>query len=122
MVLAGFNSCFNNDPLNKAGLIYPDCIAGAANTLRRRAYRNRPSLAVWHHSAHGSPVVTDYMDAETLQNLIDAGFSIGFHGHQHKPRFIDEHFRFGAGRKITVISAGTLCGGPRALPSGQSRS
>jgi hypothetical protein len=52
---------------------------------------------------------------------MDSGFSIGCHGHQHKPQFIDETFRFGAERKITVLSAGTLCGGPTSLPAGHPR-
>jgi hypothetical protein len=52
----------------------------------------------------------DYMDPGILQNLIDGGFSLGFHGHQHRPQFLDTRFRYGGDRRITVISAGTLCG------------
>ena len=51
------------------------------------------------------------MDPDIVQNLIDGGFSLGFHGHQHKPQFLDTRFRHGPDRRITVISAGTLCGG-----------
>jgi hypothetical protein len=61
------------------------------------------------------------MDADTLQVLIDDGFSLGFHGHQHKPQFIEERYQFGTDRKITVVSAGTLCAGPPELPTGQAR-
>ena len=50
------------------------------------------------------------MDPDTVQNFIDAGFSLGFHGHQHRPQFLDTRFRHGPNRKISVISAGTLCG------------
>jgi hypothetical protein len=35
---------------------------------------------------------------------------------------MDEKFKFGSGRKITVLSAGTLCGGMRSLPHGSDRS
>src|SRR3989344_8880761 len=52
----------------------------------------------------------DYMNPGTLQNLIDSGFSLGFHGHQHRPQFRDTRFRYGSDQLITVISAGTLCG------------
>jgi hypothetical protein len=62
------------------------------------------------------------MDADVLQVMIDCGFSLGLHGHQHKPTFVDERFRFGTDRKITVIGAGTLCGGFHSLPHGQDRS
>lgn len=54
---------------------------------------------------------SDYMDPDLIQNLIDRGFSVGFHGHQHRPQFLDVRFRHGSDRRITVISAGTLCGG-----------
>jgi hypothetical protein len=64
---------------------------------------------------------SDYLDAENLQVLIDSGFSIGFHGHQHKPQFIEERLQFGVNRKITIISAGTLCAGPGQLPTGHTR-
>lgn len=53
----------------------------------------------------------DYMDPDIIQNLIDGGFSLGFHGHQHKPQFLNTRFRHALNRRITVISAGTLCGG-----------
>ena len=78
--------------------------------------------AVWHHNTAGPPKHSDYLDSDVLQVLIDSGFSLGFHGHQHKAQFIDERFRFGSDWKITIISAGTICGGAGALPSGQRRS
>ncbi len=61
------------------------------------------------------------MDPATLQILIDRGYSIGFHGHQHRPEFIDESYRFGTGHKITVVSAASLCAGPDDIPPGHSR-
>jgi hypothetical protein len=50
------------------------------------------------------------MDPDILQNFIDRGMSLGFHGHQHRPQFLDTRFRHEGTRRITVISAGTLCG------------
>lgn len=121
ITIAGLSSCHENDPLNNQGAIHPDCVAAAARQLCEPKYRDRLLLAVWHHNTSGVPVRSDYMDADILQVLIDDGFSIGFHGHQHKPQFIEEKFQFGGTRKITVVSAGTLCAGPKALPSGQAR-
>lgn len=121
ITIAGLCSCHENDPLNKQGAIHPDSIASASQQLREPQYRDRLLLAVWHHNTSGGPDKSDYMDSDTLQVLIDDGFSIGFHGHQHKTQFIEERFQFGVKRKITVVSAGTLCAGPRALPSGQTR-
>ena len=110
VVVVGYSSCHGNDPLRRCGAISPECIATAGDQLRRM-----PSellrFAVWHHSTEGSPLQNDYMDSDVVQNLIDGGFSLGFHGHQHKPQFLDRRFRHGGDRRITIVSAGTLCGG-----------
>lgn len=109
--IVGFSSCFNNDVLNKQGAIHPDCIAGASDQLGETRFNDRIRIAVWHHNTEGLPMQSDYMDSGILQNLIDNGFSLGFHGHQHRPQFLDTRFRYGSNGRITVISAGTLCGG-----------
>ena len=111
LTIVGFSSCHNNDPFNRPGAIHPGCIADAGTRLRDPSLQDRLRIAVWHHNAEGLPVHSDYMDPDLLQNLIDRGFSLGFHGHQHRPQFLDTRFRHGTDRKITVISAGTLCGG-----------
>ena len=115
LTIAGFSSCYNNDPFNRQGAIHPGCIAIAGERLRAPALQARLRIAVWHHNAEGLPAQSDYMDPDLLQNLIDRGFSLGFHGHQHRPQFLDTRFRHGMDRKITIISAGTLCGGPSFL-------
>ena len=112
LTIVGFSSCYNNDLFNRQGAIHPECIANAGNKLRHPSYANRLLVAVWHHNTEGSPTHSDYMDPDLVQNLINRGFSLGLHGHQHRPQFLDTRFRHGMERKITVISAGTLCGGP----------
>lgn len=112
LTIVGFSSCYNNDLFNRQGAIHPGCIAIAGSRLRDPSLQDRLRIAVWHHNAEGLPAHSDYMDPDLLQNLIDRGFSLGFHGHQHRPQFLDTRFRHGIDRKITVISAGTLCGGP----------
>lgn len=110
LTVAGFSSCHNNDLFNRQGAIHPACIADAGTRLRQPPLQNRLRIAVWHHNVEGLPAHSDYMDPDLIQNLIDRGFSLGFHGHQHRPQFLDTRFRHGTGRKITVFSAGTLCG------------
>jgi hypothetical protein len=110
LTIVGFSSCHTNDILNKQGSIHPGCIGTAASILRGPEFAGRLRLAVWHHNTEGLPMQTDYMNAGVLQNLIDCGFSLGLHGHQHKPQFLDTRFRYGSDVRITVISAGTLCG------------
>ena len=110
LTVVGFSSCFNNDILNKQGAIHPGCIGEARIRLRDPRFHDRLRIAVWHHNTGGLPMQFDYMNPGILQNLIDSGFSLGFHGHQHRPQFLDTRFRYGGDRRITVISAGTLCG------------
>lgn len=110
LTIVGLSSCHNNDILNKQGAIHPGCIGEVGNQLRDSHFNGRLRVAVWHHNTEGEPMRTDYMSAGILQNLIDSGFSIGMHGHQHRPQFLDTRFRFGSDARITVLSAGTLCG------------
>ena len=112
LTIVGFSSCYNNDIYNKQGTIHPGCIAEAGTRLRHPSFGSRLRIAVWHHNTEGPPSRSDYMDPDLIQNLIDRGFSLGLHGHQHRPQYLDTRFRHGTERKITVISAGTLCGGP----------
>ena len=110
--VVGFSSCYNNDLYNTQGAMHPACIANAGERLDHPSLCSRLRLGVWHHDTDGSPSRNDYMDPDFIQNLIDRGFSLGLHGHQHRPRHLDTKFRHGIERRITLISAGTLCGRP----------
>lgn len=121
VVVAGFSSCCENDLFNRCGRIHPDCIAGATRDVADLVRLGRMPIAVWHHNLAGGPKDSDYVEAEFLQSLMDGGFVLGFHGHQHRPQFIEHRFTADKEKAIAVISAGTLCGGPRTLPSGRMR-
>lgn len=121
LVVAALSSCCNNDVFNRAGRIHPDCVAGATRAIHEQVKRGQVALATWHHNLAGGPNDSDYVDADVLQSLIDGGFVIGLHGHQHRPQFLEHRFTADRERGMAVISAGTLCGGPRTLPSGRMR-
>lgn len=121
ITIAGLSSCYENDPLNKQGAIHPDSIAAAIRRLCEPQYSERLLMAVWHHNTNGGPQQSDYIDSDILQVLIDGGISIGLHGHQHRTQVVEERYLFGGARKMSVISAGTLCAGPQALPTGHVR-
>ncbi len=110
IAFAGFSSCHNNDLYNRTASIHPICIARATEKLRHHQFAKRTRIGVWHHNTEGPPGATDHLDPDVLQNLIDGGFSLGLHGHQHRPQFIETRFKYGIDREIKVISAGTLCG------------
>jgi len=119
--VVAFNSCYNNDHCNTVGRIHYDCISRAIRTLRDPQYFGRLLLAVWHHNVKGSPLEADYMDGRCLKNLIEAGFSLGFHGHQHYTEVVEEYLSCLTGDKSYLISTGTLCGSRYQLPSGKPR-
>lgn len=121
LTVAGFNSCFLNDPWHRQGAIHPQAFSNCCDEMRGRQYRGRVRLAVWHHSTKGAPRQDDYMDTDFLQQLVNHGFSLGFHGHQHKPELIDEKYAFGGDRKVNALSASTLAGGEGALAPGATR-
>lgn len=117
------NSCYNNDPLHRAGAFHPKALTEACRALLKPDRAGWIVSAAWHHNLVGGPTQDDYLDAEFLQLLIDAGVSLGFHGHQHLPECFDERHRIGKKpRKMTVISASTLCAEPPNLSPGVPRS
>jgi hypothetical protein len=121
LVVAALSSCYTNDLFNRAGRIHPDRVAGVTRAVDRYMKQGRVAVAAWHHNLAGGPNDSDYVDADVLQSLIDGGFVIGLHGHQHRPQFLEHRFTADGKRGIAVISAGTLCGGPQMLPSGRMR-
>ena len=121
ITIVGFNSCYNNDHLNRAGAIHPDCIANSSIALKKIKTKGRLLLAAWHHNTNGMPYANDYIDNSFLKNLIDSDVKFGFHGHQHKTEIIHEANNVFEQKRITVFSSGTLCGGPKELPTGHNR-
>lgn len=122
LVFVTFNSCMGTDLFNTQGDISPECIAGADQEIRRLGLDKEVRIAVWHHGIAGPPKRSDYIDAALLDNFIDFGYSIALHGHHHRTSIVNESYRFGSDSKMTLISAGTLCGSHRTLPHGQRRS
>jgi len=121
LTIAGLNSCFQNDPWHRSGAIHSQALSNCCDQMRDRQFQGRLRLAAWHHSTKGSPNEDDYLDADFLQQLINYNYSLGFHGHQHKPEQIQSKFAFGGDKKVNVFSASTLAGGHTALASGDSR-
>lgn len=120
--LAAFNSCFRNDPMNRVGAIHPGALIEACRELRSPSRAGWYLAASWHHDIAGGAGHEDFLDAGFVQHLIDAGVTIGFHGHRHRTDCFDQKCRLGdAPRKMTVIAAGTLCAGPTNLSPGIPR-
>ena len=122
LTFVGFNSCHENDHCNLAGRINPDCIANLNTKLSDARYANRMRIAVWHHNTKGLPQEATYMDSRIIANLIDLRFVLGLHGHQHRNDVVDEYASLPTRRRMTLISAGSLCAGSEEMPTGERRS
>jgi hypothetical protein len=121
--VVALNSCFNNDPLRRAGGLHPDTLTEACRALRHTDRAGWITAAAWHHNIVGGPTQDDYLDPAFLQLLMDSGATLGFHGHQNVSECFEERYRLGPNsRKITIISASTLCAEPRNLKPGVPRS
>lgn len=118
ITVVGFNSCFNNDHLNRAGAINPECIGSVGLKLREYRKKGRLIFAVWHHNTRGAPYEQDYMDDVFLKSLISDGVKIGFHGHQHRNEVLRSENNIIDKEMMLILSAGSLCAGPTELPTG----
>ncbi|OGB40837.1 MAG: hypothetical protein A2W72_08565 [Burkholderiales bacterium RIFCSPLOWO2_12_67_14] len=122
LAFLALSSCHQNDLYNRTGRIHPDALAQATGDMIKLSRLGRLGIGVWHHNIEGGPNDNDYVDPEFLQILMDGMCMIGMHGHQHKPQLLEHRFSADQRQGISIISAGTLCGGPRSLPSGRLRS
>lgn len=121
ITIIGFNSCFHNDHLNRAGSINSRCIGKVGQILRALNKEGRLILATWHHNTKGGPYDQDYMDNTCIQNFIADNVKIGFHGHQHKVEVLRAENNIIDNKMMLILSAGSLCAGPKELPSGYNQ-
>lgn len=117
--IVAFNSCVGNDCFAFHGAILEEAVAQAHMMVRPLGHELL--VAVWHHSISGEPSATDYMSVSTVQRMIGRGFRLGFHGHQHRAAAALQYIHLPEEERMAVISAGSLCAGPRELPTGINR-
>ena len=121
IVVAGFNSCLDNDCFNPIGKISDKAIGDAYLKIKDADIDHLLAIAVWHHSINGPPASNDYMDINHVREMASRGFKLGLHGHQHKMDVFPETVRLPGEEQILVVSAGSLCVGPSELPEGERR-
>lgn len=119
LCFVGFNSCYLNDHLNKAGQICPVCVTTAADELKQN--QGNVMIAVWHHNTSGRPRVTNYLDTRIFPTIIDMGVHIALHGHQHYSGVVEEYRNAYKGGKLVIYSTGSLYGAEEQLSYGAPR-
>ena len=121
VIVAGFNSCEENDCFQDIGKISPDIIAKCHLEIERKYPEKKIKIAVWHHSFHGAPNTSDYMDRSTVELLLSKGFRLGLHGHQHQSEVIPYSKFYEEEQIMAVIGAGSLTASSNELPQGCNR-
>ncbi len=61
------------------------------------------------------------MDLDTVRLMIDKGYRLGLHGHQHKSEASPYSLHTSEEHVMAVVSTGSLCAGSAALPTGAFR-
>ena len=119
LVVVGFASWHGNDCFCHVGEIDPESLAASQQLIDK----SEASIAVgvWHHNVEGGPRAHDYMDQHIIHRLIDFGFSVGLHGHQHYPGAIPFELRSLNHASMAVVGAGSLSVGNNQLPMGERR-
>ena len=119
IIVAGFSSWQGNDCFCDVGEIDSKPLSLSRQLLARS--QAPVAIAVWHHSIVGGPRAHDYMDQRVVHKLIDFGFRVGLHGHQHYPGAAPFELRLPNLTSMAVIGAGSLAVGDSELPMGEQR-
>ena len=119
LLVAGFASWHGNDCLCHVGEIAPTSLALSQKLVARS--RMDTAVAVWHHSITGGPRTNDYMDRRVVHRMIDFGFSVGLHGHQHYPGAAPFELSLPDLTSMAIVGAGSLAVGDNELPMGERR-
>lgn len=119
--VAAFNSCHGNDCFERQGRIRKEAVARSHLDLKDTGSVFDLRMAVWHHNIDGPPQRSDYMDLEIVRGMIGRGFRLGLYGHQHRAQATPHQVWLPDRERMAVISAGSLCAGPRDLPTGTYR-
>ena len=119
IVIVGFSSLHGNDCFCHVGEIDSASLASSQSLL---ADANAPiAVAVWHHNVLGGPRAHDYMDHRSIHKLIDLGFSLGLHGHQHYPGAAPFKLHLPNLTSMAVVGAGSIAASDSDLPMGEPR-
>ena len=122
-LFTGFSSLYGNDCYDRRGRISADGVARNGLRLRELGLERIPlKIAFWHHSLETSEFGVDHLNrSEVLPLLIDRGYVLGLHGHQHKSGIMSFAYHLDPKRVMPIISCGSLCADPHAIPPGYRR-
>ncbi|EJM23337.1 metallophosphoesterase family protein [Pseudomonas sp. GM25] len=121
IVVAALESVHGNDCFCRQGAIERSVLGACSLAIRDLPQQPILRLAAWHHSFQGPPHGDDYMDIETVQEMVGNGFRLGFHGHQHQADAAAYSIHLPEELSMAISSTGSLCAGANELPRGTNR-
>jgi Calcineurin-like phosphoesterase len=121
IIVAAFESVHRNDCFGYQGAIDNAAIGRCNLHLRTFTRPWQLRIAAWHHNTSGSAGSSDFMDIQSVYEMIGHGFRLGLHGHQHLAEVNAHYINLPEQEKMAVVSAGSLCAGSRELPRGTNR-
>ena len=120
VLVAGFNSCETIDCFSRRPEIKPGTVEQLIREIEYD-WEYDLSIAVWHHNTMGPPTADDYMHYNQVYRLIECGFSLGLHGHQHRHDIFLHSLGIPELGNMAIIGAGSLAAGKHELPRGTNR-
>jgi hypothetical protein len=122
-LFTGFSSLYENDCFNLQGRISVDDLSSNNLFVGASDMNKIPlKIAFWHHSIESAGFQDDHLNtAEILPRLIDRGYVLGLHGHQHRSDVVSYAFRLTPKMVMPIVASGSLCAGPGDIPPGYRR-
>lgn len=108
VIVTAFDNCKNIDGFRFAASIHPHDVADANIALGKASLSPKLKIASWHHNISGPPLKNDYLDAAELGSLLNSGYRIGLHGHQHLPDAVPFSLHTSSNQTMAVLSVGSL--------------
>jgi hypothetical protein len=108
VVVTAFDNCKHIDGYRFAASIHPHDVATANVALGKASLTPKLKIAAWHHNISGPPLKNDYLDSSELSSLLNCGYRIGLHGHQHLPDAVPFSLHTSTNQTMTVLSVGSL--------------
>lgn len=122
-LFSGLCSLDENDCYKLRGQVSIDDVASNNLRMKQSPMKDIPlKLAFWHHSVEASGYNDDRLNySEILPQLIDHGYAIGLHGHQHRSSVVSYAYSLNPSMVMPIVASGSLCAGPHEIPTGSRR-
>ncbi len=107
-IITAFDNCQSIDGYRFSASIRSHDIAEATRALDKCGVRPKLKIAAWHHNFNGPPLKQDYLDSDDLRFMLNCGYRIGLHGHQHLPDAVPYSLHTSSDHIMSILSVGSL--------------